>query len=79
MLVQGVDTVNGQATAESWSSRVPLSAQQVLESPFVLFGSASALEEKLLAQRERFGVSYITVFEPGMEALAPLVARLAGK
>lgn len=79
VLVQGVDTVNGQATAESWSSRVPLSAQQVLESPFVLFGSASALEEKLLAQRERFGVSYITVFEPGMEALAPLVARLAGK
>ncbi len=79
VLVQGVDTANGATTAEAWAGRTPLSARQVVESPFVLFGSVSKLEEKLLAQRERFGISYITVFEPGMEALGPLVARLSGR
>ena len=30
-------------------------------------------------RRERYGISYISVFEDNVEAFAPVVARLAGK
>jgi len=32
----------------------------------------------LLARREQYGISYITVFEKDMEVLAPVIERLAG-
>jgi hypothetical protein len=35
----------------------------------------TALQER----RERYGVSYVTVFEPALEAFAPVAARLAGR
>jgi hypothetical protein len=35
--------------------------------------------EQVLTNRERFGFSYISVFERDMEAFAPVVERLAGK
>jgi probable F420-dependent oxidoreductase len=79
VLVQGVDTATGAATAAQWADRVGFTAEKIIGSPFTLFGAESQLEEKLLAHRERFGISYITVFEPGMDALAPLVARLSGR
>ncbi len=34
---------------------------------------------QLLEQRERYGFSYLQVFEGQMENFAPIVARLAGK
>lgn len=79
VLIQGVDTKTPRGTAEAWAKRIGYTPEQVIESPFVLFGSESQVEEKLLAYRERFGVSYIVTFRPGMDALAPLVARLTGK
>jgi hypothetical protein len=44
----------------------------------VLLGTAAQMEQALLERRERFGISYFTVFERGAEALAPVVERLAG-
>jgi len=41
--------------------------------------SAEQAVEQLLEQRERFGFSYLQVFEGQMENFAPVVARLAGK
>jgi alkanesulfonate monooxygenase SsuD/methylene tetrahydromethanopterin reductase-like flavin-dependent oxidoreductase (luciferase family) len=49
---------------------------QVLESPFVLLGTVAQLCEVLHARREQYGLSYIVVFEPSMDAFAPVVARL---
>jgi hypothetical protein len=51
----------------------------VLASPCVLIGSIDAIVEKLLEQRERHGFSYLSVFPPDTETVAPVVARLAGK
>jgi probable F420-dependent oxidoreductase len=58
--------------------------EEVLESPRYLVGSVEQIAEQLLANRERYGISYISVLDfPGapssVEALAPIVARLAGK
>jgi hypothetical protein len=36
------------------------------------------LVEDLQARRERWGISSYTVFEPYIDAFAPIVARLAG-
>lgn len=47
-------------------------------SPFVLMGTPVQMCDQLRARREALGVSYVTVSEDLMEALAPVVERLAG-
>jgi probable F420-dependent oxidoreductase len=59
------------------------SVEEVLASPRCLIGSIDQIIADIQMRRERYGISYITVLEfPGMpsriEALAPVVARLAG-
>src|SRR5438105_4408116 len=51
----------------------------LLDSPYTLIGTPDSIAEELIKRRERFGVSYIAVFESrGGRDLAPVVARLAG-
>ncbi len=47
--------------------------------PVMLAKDAAQICEDLLARRERYGISYISVFEQSLEALAPVVARLANR
>jgi probable F420-dependent oxidoreductase len=59
------------------------SAEEILASARFLIGSVDQIVEDLLARRERYGISYISVLDlPGLpsniDALAPVVARLAG-
>ena len=44
----------------------------------MLIGTVDQLIEDLHARRERWGVSYYVIFEPYVDAFAPVVARLAG-
>lgn len=60
-------------------TRGQLTPDDVLESPFVLIGAIEQLVEQLQARRLRWGISSYTVFEPAMELLAPVVARLSGR
>ena len=60
--------------ARRWTQ---LSADEILESPYVLVGTVDQQVEDLLARRERWGISYYVVQEPSMQALAPIIARLA--
>src|SRR6185503_8025512 len=55
-----------------------LTIEQVKDSPYGLAGSEDALVEKLLALRERLGITY-WVFTGEPEAAAPLVKRLSGQ
>lgn len=54
-----------------------LTPEQVLEAPGILLGGVNQIVEQLLAQRERFGFSYLVSLR-NMDALAPVVARLRG-
>jgi len=67
------------ASTERAGQMPGLSAQQLLESPFLLFGTPRGMADALIARRARFGVSYIVVFERDMETLAPVVALLRGR
>lgn len=55
-----------------------VSSAEILESPYVLIGSVDQLVEDLVARRERWGMSYFTIFEPCIDVFAPVVSRLAG-
>jgi hypothetical protein len=60
---------------ERWSQ---LSAEDILGSPYALIGTVDELVEDLKARRQRWGISYVLIHEPYLEALAPVIARLAG-
>jgi probable F420-dependent oxidoreductase len=53
-----------------------LTPDEVLETPFLLLGTVEELAAQLRERRERFGLSYLTVHEPYMAALAPVIERL---
>ena len=62
--------------AERWRS---LTVDEILQSPYALVGTVDELVADLKARRERWGISYYVVFEPAVDALAPVVTRLAGR
>lgn len=67
-----------QFIAAAIAPNMGASVEQVLQVPYVLIGTVDQICENLLARREQFGISYITVYEKNLEALAPVIARLAG-
>ena len=65
--------------AQELTARWPhLTADEILASPYVLLGTVDQLVDNLRARRDRWGISYVMTHEPFMDALAPVVARLAG-
>ena len=55
-----------------------LNPAEILESPYVLIGTVDQVVEALRARRERWSISYYVIFEPYIDAFAPVVAHLAG-
>ena len=80
-LVQRVEvTDHRHIAAEELAHRWPqLSPADILQSPYVLVGTVEQIVEDLQRRRERWGLSFYTVFERDMETFAPVVARLAGR
>lgn len=64
-----------EAAARGWGAAA---ADLVLAMPSVVIGTADRIEDELQARRERFGFSYFVVSDEDMEALGPVVERLAG-
>jgi len=79
-LVQRVVVTNHRReAAEELANRwMQLSPDEILESPYVLIGTVPELIEDLQVRQERWGISYYVIFEPYVDAFAPIVARLAG-
>lgn len=78
-------TNDRQAAAEKLASDWQMDMEQIsiselLESPYFLFGSQEEMIEELQRRRERYGISYFSIFgEQHIDTFAPIVARLAGK
>jgi probable F420-dependent oxidoreductase len=68
------DAAVGEA-ATQWD--VP--GETVRQSPVALIGSHDEVVEKMLASRDRYGISYYTVREADLDALAPVIAELRGR
>jgi probable F420-dependent oxidoreductase len=71
-------TDDQRAVAGQMTTRFGLSADEILASPYFLIGTVDQIVEKLRANRERFGISYIIAPDVFLDALTPIVARLAG-
>lgn len=79
LICQNVEiTDDRRAAAERLAAELPLTAEEVLESPLVLLGTVDEIAETLRERRERYGFSYVVIVEPVMEVFAPVVAQLAG-
>lgn len=66
-----------QLTAATRSAGLDSEFDLILQAPYLLIGTMDQICEDLATRRERYGISYINIFEPSMEILAPVVARLA--
>lgn len=81
VLVQAV-VVTGDArgAAEQIASQhLPsLTLADILETPYLMIGSAGALVDKLLSHREEWGFSHYTVRREALGQLEPVVAQLGG-
>lgn len=73
-----VPTDDAAGEAARLADRYGVSPEEILASPLILIGTVNDMVERLEERRERFGISSIVVTEPNMDALAPVVARLAG-
>lgn len=71
-------TDDREGTAEALAPAFGLSPAAALASPHALVGSVDEICDDLLARRERWGLSYVTVGVDAIDAMAPVVARLTG-
>ncbi len=71
----------GQHVPRYVSMQLGLSAEALARKGAVaaLAGTTEAMCERLLERRQRLGISYLMVADELMEALAPVVERLAGR
>ena len=81
MLVQRVVvTDDRRAAAEAWHDeterRAARNVDELLEAPQLLFGTVDQIVAQLLDRRDRYGFSYVTVFEPMLETFAPVLKEL---
>ena len=53
-----------------------LTPAQILASPYALIGTVDQICEQVVALREQYGISYLTVSQPRIKAFAPVMARL---
>ena len=64
--------------AEKMAAMFGLTPEQLAQHPHALIGPVDAICAQLIERRDRFGISYITFGSSVMEAVAPIVERLAG-
>jgi probable F420-dependent oxidoreductase len=75
-----VVTSNVRQASEDLSRQwAPLSPEEVCETPYLLIGTVDEIVATLQSRRDRWGISYVVVFEWDMEAFSPVVARLSSQ
>ena len=66
------------AMLEAMAGRFGISTEEFAVHPHALFGTVEEICETLIARREQYGVSYVTVAQRNLDDFAPVVAALAG-
>jgi probable F420-dependent oxidoreductase len=71
-------TDDRRALAEALGPALGLSPEAAMASPHALAGSVGEIVEQCLERRERYGISYVGLSVDAIDAMAPVVERLAG-
>jgi probable F420-dependent oxidoreductase len=69
---------NAAEVFESLAAVFDLTPEQLRAAPLALIGTVEEITETLRRRREELGFTYIVVHEAEMDALAPVIAELAG-
>jgi probable F420-dependent oxidoreductase len=77
VVLRVVPTDDREAAAHQLAGELHLTPAEVLASPHVLLGSVDEMAETLRQRHSRYGMSYITVTEDGLEPFAPVMERLS--
>jgi hypothetical protein len=72
------DDSDGGTTLANMATRFGLSPEEFADHPHALIGSVGSIVDQLVERRDRYGISYVTFGAAAMEAVAPILARLAG-
>ena len=72
-------TDDARALATTMAPMFGISEDEFLQSPAVLAGTEDEICAHLERRRDRWGLSYAVVQADAMEAMAPIVARMAGR
>ena len=78
LIFAGIITDDAAGTKAMMAPLFGLEPQDLDDYPHALIGSVESICEDLQRRRDRWDVSYVVVQGDAMEALAPVVARLAG-
>ena len=78
LIFAAIVTDDRDGMAETIGGAFGLPPEDALEVPHALLGSVEEICETLEQRRDRWGISYVVVQGPAMEAMAPVVAKLAG-
>lgn len=79
LLQMVVETDDRRAAAEQLAAQngdQAMTADELLQTPFVLLGTIDEMAEQLCRNRERYGFTYYTVHGPYMDTLAPVIERV---
>jgi alkanesulfonate monooxygenase SsuD/methylene tetrahydromethanopterin reductase-like flavin-dependent oxidoreductase (luciferase family) len=76
VLIQSVESDKG--AVDDRASDYGLTPEEILRSPYELFGSVDDICAALVERRELYGISYVVIFEKDLDAFAPVVDRLSG-
>ncbi len=71
-------TSEREATADALAAGFGLTPDEALRTPHALVGTVEEICDHLVRQREELGISYVGLSLDALEALAPVVERLAG-
>lgn len=74
-----VITAQRRRAVTELAQRFGLTPEEVEENPHVWVGTVDQICDDLMARRERFGASFVTVVAEHFEASAPVIERLAGR
>ncbi len=72
-------TEHADQAREELAAQTGTTPDEIANSPHVLIGSISAIVETLLDRRERHGISYIVFDSADLDAIEPVITRLAGQ
>ena len=56
--------------------RGPVTAEEILENPFLFVGTIDEMAEQIVRNRDRYGFTYYTVHEPYLDTFAPVIGRI---
>lgn len=69
---------NPAAALDELSATFGVAVERIGADPRLLVGTPEQIAEELLARRERWGATRVTIPDTAVEAMTPVVARLAG-